>query len=85
MTQALFLATNTTSEELEEYCRCKNVNPATILPKRYHQFLYIFSKKEAHTLSIHRPYDHAINIKDGYQTPSAIMYGMTRDEIQELR
>ena len=84
MTQALSLARNTITEELEEYCRCKNVNPATLLPKRYHEILDVFSKKEADTLSIHRAYNHAINIKDGYQTPSAVMYGMSRDEIQEL-
>lgn len=59
MTQALSLATNTTTEELEEYRRRKNVDPATLLPKRYHEFLDVFSKREADTLPIHRPYDHA--------------------------
>ena len=47
----------------------------------YYEFLDVFSKKKADTLLIHRLYNHAINIKDGYQSLSAIMYRMSRDEI----
>ena len=34
MTKALSLATNTTTAELEEYRRRKNVDPATLLPEK---------------------------------------------------
>lgn len=84
MTQAFSLATNTTTKELKEYCHFKNVNLAILLPKMYHEFLDVFSKKKADTLPIHYPYNHTISLKDGYQRPLTIMYGMSKDEIQEL-
>lgn len=53
MIRALFLATNIITKELKEYCHHKNVDPATLLSKRYHKFLDIFSKKKEDTFSIH--------------------------------
>ena len=41
------------------------VNPADKLPKKYHEFLDIFSKKEANQLPPHRPYDYKILLKLG--------------------
>lgn len=83
--QALSCTINTTIEELEEYCYCKNIDPATLLSKKYHEWLDVFLKKEIDILPIHCLYNQAINIKDGYQLISAIMYGINRNKIRELR
>lgn len=80
-----FFAINITKEKLEEYCCCKNDDLATLLLKRYYEFLDVFSKKKADTFLIQHLYNYAINIKDGYQLLSAIIYRMSRDKIQKLR
>lgn len=41
MTKALFLVINITIVELEEYRHCKNIDPATLLPKNYHEYLNV--------------------------------------------
>lgn len=64
--QALFLETNTTIKELEKYHYCKNVYSAILLPKRYHEFFDVFSKREADIFPIHCSYNYVINIKNGY-------------------
>ena len=63
MEKELHLATSTTQEELELYRERKNVNPAIKLPKQYHNYLDVFSKKEVDTLPEYRAYNHAINLK----------------------
>ena len=42
----------------------KHFNPAVKLPKEYHQFLDVFSRQEADTLSVHQSYDHKILLED---------------------
>ena len=74
-----------TSQELDGYRKQKNVDPALLLPKQYHDLLHAFSKKDSDVLADHRPYDHAIKLKEGFQAPNQALYGMSRDEIQELR
>ena len=85
MEKEIHLATSTTQEDLEAYRQSKNVDPATILPPRYFEFLDVFSKKDADTLPPHRAHDHAIHLKEGAQPPASALYGMSRDEILELR
>lgn len=79
MTKAFSLAINITTAELEEYHRCKNVDPATLLPENYHEYLDVFSNQ-----AVHYPYNYTIKIKEGYQPLSAIIYEMSRDKIHEL-
>ena len=44
----------------------KHTDPATKLPSKYHNFLDVFSRKDADTLPKHRPqYDHAIELMKG--------------------
>ena len=44
-----------------------------------------FPRKESDKLPEHRSHDHAIVLKEGFQPPNQALYGMSRDEIQELR
>ena len=85
MNKALTLHATVTQEELDEYRERKNVDPAPFLPKQYHDFLDVFSKKNSDILPDHRPYDHAIKLKEATQAPSQALYGMSRNEIEELR
>ena len=85
MEREFHLAATTTQEDLEAYRKSKDVDPATILPTRYHAFLHVFSRKDADTLPTHGPYDHAINLQEGAKPPASALYGMSRDEALELR
>ena len=42
----------------------KHFDPAVKLLKEYHQFLDVFSRQEADTLSVHRSYDHKVLLED---------------------
>jgi hypothetical protein len=61
------------------------IDPREKLPKEYHEFLDVFSKKEADKLPPHRPYDHKIQLKEGVKPPFGPMYDMSRGELLVLR
>ena len=81
MHNELTLEASVTQEELEHVRQQKNVDPAPLLPKQYHDYLDVFSRKESDKLPEHRSYDHAIVLKEGFQPPNQALYGMSRDEI----
>lgn len=85
MKKELHLAATATQEDLETYRNSKNVDPATILPPRYHEFLHVFSREKANTLPSRGPHDHAIHLQEGGKPPASALYGMSRDEALELR
>ena len=84
MEKELHLSATTTPEELEAYRQSKNINPATLLPEQYQEYLHAFSKKEADTLPKHGPQDHTIYLKEGAQAPAFTLYSMSHNEAQEL-
>ena len=64
----------------------KCVDPATVLPPQYHEFLDIFSKDDANKLpSLHPGVDHKIKMEPGTQAPSGPLYGMSREELEGLK
>lgn len=87
MERELSIATNTTLEDLEKYRKSKEVDPATVVPPEFHEWLSVFSREEANQLPPHRPTDHAIEIpaEDLTKLPKGPLYGMSRDELAELR
>ena len=68
----------------EVYQQSKNVDPATLLPERYQEYLHAFLKKKADTLPKHGPQDHTIHLKEGAQASAFTLYGMSHNEAQEL-
>ena len=84
MEKELHLSATITPEELEAYQQSKNVDPATLLPERYQEYLHAFLKKEANTLPKHGPQNHTIHLKEGAQAPAFTLYGMSHNEAQEL-
>jgi hypothetical protein len=61
------------------------IGPSERLPKEYHEFLEVFSKKEADKLPPHRSYDHKIQLKEGAEPPFGPLYDMSRGELLVLR
>ena len=64
----------------------KCVDPPTVLPPQYHEFLDIFSKDDTDKLPPLRPgVDHEIKMEPGIQAPSGPLYGMSREELEVLK
>lgn len=75
-----------TMKDIEEALKEETkVDPATILPKKYHAFLDVFSKEESDKLPPHRHNDHTIPIEKGMTPGYGPLYSMSRDELQVLR
>ena len=62
-----------------------SVDPATLLPPEYHDFLDVFSRELADTLPERRPYDHKIQLQEGKTSTFGPLYGMSQDELRVLK
>jgi hypothetical protein len=60
------------------------VDPATIIPERFQQYVKVLGKELADKLPDHKPYDDAIDLKDGKQPPWGPMYPLNKTELQVL-
>lgn len=57
----------------------------TKLPPEYHSYADVFSVSESDKLPPHKSYDHAINLESGTKPDHEPLYGMSRDELLELK
>jgi hypothetical protein len=61
------------------------VDPTTIVPEMFQQYVKVLDKELADKLPDHKPYNHAIDLKDGEQPPWGPMYPLNETELQALR
>ncbi len=61
------------------------IDSATVLPSEYHEYLNVFSKKAADTLSPHQPYDHTISVKPEKSPLFDPLIEMSQDELKVLK
>jgi hypothetical protein len=61
------------------------VDPMTIVPEKVQQYVKVLGKELADKLPDHKPYDHAIDLKDGEQLPWGPMYPLNETELQALQ
>jgi len=62
-----------------------SVDPATLLPPEYHDFLDVFSRELTDTLPERRPYDHKIQLQKGKTPTFGPLYDMSQDELRVLK
>ena len=60
-------------------------DPVAKLPAEFHDFLHVFSRKEADKLPEHRSYDHRIELHKGAKPTFGPLYGMSQNELRVLR
>jgi hypothetical protein len=60
------------------------VDPATIVPEKFQQYMNVLRKELADKLPDHNPYDRAIDLKDGKQLPWGLIYPLNETELQAL-
>ena len=47
--------------------KSKEKTPEELVPKEYHKFLKVFSKKESKCMLLRKPWDHTIDLKDTFK------------------
>jgi len=62
-----------------------SVDPVTLLSPEYHDFLDVFSRELADTLSERRPYDHKIQLQESKTSIFGPLYDMSQDELRVLK
>jgi hypothetical protein len=60
-------------------------DPLQGLPSIYHEFSKVFGEEEFKVLPPHRPYDLAIDLKEGAKLHHGPLYSMTEPESQTLK
>jgi hypothetical protein len=61
------------------------VDPITIIPETFQQYIKVLGKELANKLPNYKPYDHAMDLKDGEYLPWGPMYPLNKTELQALQ
>ena len=61
------------------------INPTSIVPQEYHNFLNVFSKKDLDTLFPHQKYDHKIYLGKEQKPGYALLYKMSPKELDAIK
>jgi len=71
---------DTEQVEPRDYERLKS-----LIPPEYHSFLPLFCESIANKLPPHRPYDHRIPLKEGFEPPFGPLYSLARHELEACK
>jgi len=69
----------------EEEIEIRSMEAEQLVPKRFHQYLKVFEQIDSEQMPIRKPWDHAINLKEGYKPRKEKMYPLSwqeRDEVE---
>ena len=55
-----------------------------LIPKEYHKFLKVFSKKESEHMPLWKPWDHAIDLKDTFKPKKEHIIPLSPAEREEV-
>jgi len=55
-----------------------------MVPTRFHKYPSVFKKKESERLPLHKPWDHAIKTKLGFQLKKSKVYALSPKEQEEV-
>jgi hypothetical protein len=62
----------------------KDKTPEELVPKAYHDYLSVFSKKASERMPIKKTWDHAIDMKEGFVPKKGRMIPLSYEEQQEV-
>jgi len=71
---------DTEQAEPPDYERLKS-----LMPPEYHSFLLLFCESIANKLPPHRPYDHRIPLKEGFEPPFGPLYSLAHHELEACK
>ena len=58
--------------------------PANLVPRMYHQYLKVFSKKKSERMPIRKPWDHAIDLKETFKLKKGRLIPLSPEEQKEV-
>ena len=61
-----------------------DLTPEDLVPKTYHKYLKVFSKKESECMPIRKPWDHAIDMKDTFVPKKERLIPLSPQEQKEV-
>ena len=64
----------------EENKKKEGISPEKLVPEEYHEYLDIFDKGKANQFPEERPWDHKIEMKEGFEPKSFKTYNLTPEE-----
>ena len=62
-----------------------DVRPADLVPRRLHKYLSVFSKKESERMPVRKPWDHAIELKEGFVPRKGRNIPLSPQEQEEVK
>ena len=62
----------------------KEKTPEVLVPKEYHKFLKVFSKKESKHMPLQKPWDHTIDLKDMFKPKKGHIIPLSPAEQEEV-
>ena len=62
----------------------KEKTPEVLVPKEYHKFLKVFSKKESKHMPLQKPWDHTIDLKDTFKPKKGHIIPLSPAEQEEV-
>src|ERR1700734_2772882 len=69
---------------IQENSKKDELTTEQMVPKEYHEYLDIFSEEKANRFPSSRPWDHKIEMKEGFEPKSCKNYNLTPEEQTEL-
>jgi hypothetical protein len=72
------------SQELAQEAAEKDQKPKVVLPEQYQDYASVFDKRTLERMPIERPWDHAIDLKDGFVPKDCKIYPMSLIEQEKL-
>lgn len=61
------------------------INPKSMIPQQYHDFLYVFSKKNLDTLPLHWKYDDKIYLEKEHKRADAPFYKISPEKLDAVK
>ena len=62
----------------------KSKTPEEIVPRQFHKYMKVFSKKASERMPVRKPWDHAIEMKPGYEPKKAKNIPLSPQEQKEV-
>jgi len=72
-------------EELDEEDMIVVRKTEKMVPRRFHKYLKVFEKKESERMLKSRPWDHAIDLREGFVPKKGKIYPLSRVEREEVQ
>ena len=72
-----------TQQALPDSERNEHTKAETVSPE-YHEYIPLFRKVNADQLPPHRPYDHRIDLQEGFEPHFGPLYSVSRPELEAL-